>query len=169
MHRTKSSDGYRSGKRFNLVLRWIDNPAAADAESAGRGKDERSTKPGTHFAILHEPLTTKSLDFFSAVFAVSAFSVICSHALYADGHGPAEAGRYVPRRVLARANAVIGGRRRLEQPKAGDHQTISLAGQRRRQYRVTLRIPSQLLSKANQVLPLERRTSAFDFHDLGKS
>jgi len=67
---------------------------------------------------------------------------------------------------VAGANAVIG-RRRLEQPKPGDHQTISLAGQRRRQYRVTLRIARQLLSKANQVLPLERRTSAFDFHDWG--
>ena len=60
MHHATSSDGDRSGKRFNLVLRRIDDPAAADAESTGHGKHERGTKPATHYVILHERLTASS-------------------------------------------------------------------------------------------------------------
>ena len=59
MHRAASSDGDGSGKWIDLVFRRIDDPATADAESTGHGKHERSTKPGTHLAILHEGLTTR--------------------------------------------------------------------------------------------------------------
>ena len=143
MGRAVPADGDRSGKRFNLVLGRIDDPAAAHAESTGHGKHERGTKPGTHLAILHEGPR-------GATMVRERMSVPRSAA------GNQE-------RLLAGANALIG-RQRIEQPKPGDHQAVGLAGQRRRQYRVTLRIARQFLGKANQVLPLERRTSALDFH-----
>jgi hypothetical protein len=58
--------------------------------------------------------------------------------------------------------------RRVEQSKPGDHQTVSLARQRRRQNRVTLRIARQLLGETDQVLTLQRRTPAFHFHVGGQ-
>ena len=63
MRQANALEGDRSGKRVNLVLRRIDDAAAADTEGASDGKRERGTKPGTHFAILHEPPMTDELGY----------------------------------------------------------------------------------------------------------